>query len=404
MRLVCLLSLASYLFFIRRRQPVKNKTERMNDIKKYVKTIGDNKSKSAINKVFEDEYNYYIKSPKKDVYLIIDKDDSVLEYIEKCIQEYGSLHSNTYTFEFYRKGRKNIYVSHLLLCYYQNKEYKGLIRVHYKDGNAFNCKRDNLYNQTVSDLLKLESRSVSITHNSEYIYLTERKTGLKFITYYERELLELLASPRISWTLSNTKNKKGGKDYNRLVARVTYRGKVCNGCYTSLAELVWGYYNYGIRNYNLTTALRKTKKELRQKGLVVDHLISDELNNTKANLSAIDESENSRKQSIDRKVQPPYYLIMVYKDGVYKAVYCFGYYVYPIITANDLESLLEQVKSILSKDVFGEYESALQWRKSSGINKYNLPDNYKVQKFMFDNFDNELLDVMVGEYIQTFYW
>lgn len=270
------------------------------------------------------------------------------------------------------------------------------------DKNPYNCKKDNLYCQ--NGKVKMISRSVVITHDDKFIYIKARKTGVHFVTNYERDLLMLIASPRISWTLRNDKERTG-KDYNILSARITYRNKVCMNCFSSLPEIVYGYYHFNLRANNITTTIRKMKKELRSGKLVVEHLIADELNNTEANLSLVNEITNSKKKVIDGKIQPPYYLIMAYKSGGYKAVFCYGdsemMYVYPVITASNMETLLDTLKGLLSKEVLGEYKSAFQWHKDSMIKKYYLPKSYEVQRYLYDNFDNELSDVRVAEYIQA---
>lgn len=277
------------------------------------------------------------------------------------------------------------------------------MRLFYKDGNPLNCRKDNLINQYGK--MKLSSRSVVIEYDDTYIFITDKKTGKRFITYYEKELLYLLSSPRISWTLGSI--NKGKNVYYRLNARVTYQRKVCKGCYTCLSELVYGYYYFNVRANNIATALRKMKKELRSKDLVVEHLIADELNNTKANLSLVSVGANSEKHIIDNKIQHPYYLIMGYKNGVYKAVYGVNLgltFIAPIITAASMESLLQELKEILSRDVFGIYMNPLKFSKEQGQRqKFILQDNYKIQKYMYDNFDDDNLDLKIGEYIDTVY-
>ena len=375
----------------------------------YIKTIGNPKYKYGHNKVYADDDNYYIKAPKKDIYLIIDRDNNTLNYLEKCITKYGNMHStnSTHGFELSKEHngqRKRVYVSQLLIAYYQKKRYKQSLRLVYRDSNPLNCKRDNLF--LWNDNLKLESKSVTISFDDDYIYIKEKRTELVFVTDYEHELLRLLANPRLSYSLTNNKDCRGGKDYNRLNVNVFFGNKRSKSVYTSLSQLVFGYYYYGVRRSNIITAIQKMQKDLQGKHLVIEHLIADELNNTKANLSAMNNITNSKKKVIDRKIQPPYYLIMAYKDGVYKAVYCFGYgtiFVMPVLSYTNAESLLNGVKELVSSPLFDEYKSALEWRTASDIKRYNLPDNYRVQKVLYDNFDNPYVDMRVAEYIKAFY-
>ena len=375
----------------------------------YVKTIGNPKYKYGHNKVYSDNENYYIKAPKKDIYLIIDKDNDVLNYLEKCITKYGNMHSTngTHGFELCKEHngqRKRVYVSQLLIAYYQKKRYKQSQRLLYKDSNPLNCKRNNLF--LWYDNLKLESKSVTITFDDDYIYIKEKRTGLVFVTDYEYELLRLLANPRVSFSLTNNKGYKGGKDYNRLNASIFFGNKRSKSVYTSLSQLVYGYYYYGVRRSNIITAIQKMQKDLQANHLVIEHLIADELNNTKANLSAMNNITNSKKRVIDRKIQPPYYLIMAYKDGIYKAVYCFGFgtvFVMPVLTYTNAESLLNGIKKLVSSPLFNDFKSALEWHTASDIRRYNLPDNYRAQKVLYDNFDNPYVDMRVAEYIKAFY-
>ncbi len=277
------------------------------------------------------------------------------------------------------------------------------MRLFYTDGNPLNCRKDNLSNQYGK--MKLNSRSVIIEYDDTYIFITDKKTGKTFVTYYEEELLYLLASPRISWSLGSA--DKGRSTYYRLIAKVTYQRKVCYGCYSSLSELVYGYYHFNVRANNLTTTLRKMKKELRSRGLVVEHLIADEFNNTKANLSLVSVGVNSEKHIIDNKIQEPYYLIMAYKNGIYKAIYGISlgmFFVAPIVTATSMDSLLKDLKKILSRDVFDIYMNPLKYSKEQiQRKKLILQDNYKIQKYMYDNFEDDYLDLKIGEYIDAVY-
>lgn len=353
---------------------------------------------------------YYIKAPKKDVYMMIDRDENILNFLEKCISEYGCLHStnDSHSFEMCRehKGQRNrVYVTQLLMSYYRNRALNKSERIIHKDGNYLNCTRDNL--MSCDDKLRLDRRSIIITTDDNYIYITHKPTGIKFVTTYEPELLRLIGSKRICWSLQNGKTSKGGKEYYRLKGEVFFRNKKCKLTSTSLSELVLGYYEFGVTINNLTTALRRMKKKLRSGGFVVEHLIADEMNNTKPNLSLSTEVTNAKKKVIDRKIQPPYYLIMAYKNGVYKAVYAFGdkgmLFVSPTIEEKSLEGLLDRLKGILNERIFMEYKSAIQWHKDSGLKKYNLPESFKIQSYMYDNFDNEYLDIMIGEYLQAYY-
>ena len=50
-----------------------------------------------------------------------------------------------------------------------------------------------------------------------------------------------------------------------------------------------------------------------------------------------------------------------------------------------------------------EYKSVLKWRTEANIRKYNLPYAYKLQKVLYDEFDNPVVDIHIGEYINVFY-
>ena len=354
------------------------------------------------NWVFADDKNYYITTQKTEKYLTIDKDENTLNYIEMCIAKYGSLVDTSTTFGFSCQGRTDIRIAHLLIAYYEGVKYKKKTRVFYKDGNAYNCKRDNISRQ--NGKLKTYSRSVDITHDDDYIYLTSRKHGKVYVTYYEEDLFALLASSRISWTVRAM--DKGNSIYYRLCAKITYHNKVCSDCYSSISEIVLGYYYYGVRANNLVSSLRKMKKEIRQQGIISEHLIADECNNTRANLSLVREKSNLHKRLIDGKVQPPYFLVMAYKDGVYKAVYaldCGIIFVEPVIEATDINVLVDKLIERMSSKVFGNCRSTFEWHKDRGGTKFNLLDNYKIQKYMYDNFDSKVLDQLVGQYIDVNY-
>lgn len=376
----------------------------------FYKIIGNDRYKYGHNKVYADDENFYIRSPKRDVYLIINKDKSVLDFIEKCIAKYGALHStnNSHGFEMCKEHngqRSRVYISKCLIEYYTGKKLKGKYKLRYIDGNPLNCKPENIIVIRGKELI-MESSSVSITFDKDYIYIKEKKTGLVFVTNYEPELLYLIASPRISWNLQNSRDYAGGKDYNRLIAELFYNGKKSKHIYPSLSRLVFGYYYYGVRRNNMITALRSMDKDLAQKGLIIEHLIADELNNTKANLSAMSTITNSKKKVIDRKIIPPYYLVMAYRDGIYKAVYCIKSgltFVNPVMTFTTPESLLNGLKSIASSDVLCRYKNALEWRTLSNMPKYNLLKSYILQKIMYDNFENPNLDILLASYIDIFY-
>lgn len=374
----------------------------------YIKTIGQSNYTKG-NDIYADNDNYYIKAPKSEAYLIIDKDDRTLKYIEQCVSQYGNIQqvNKSHSFEMSKSVNGNkvrAYVSHLLIAYYENREYRGNESVGFRDNNNLNCKRDNLINRR--NRSRAESRSVKITHDNEYIYIKVKKNGLVFITDYEQELFNLLISKRISWSYNNSKGYKGGKDYSRLTAEVFHNGKKCRGIYTSLPRLVYGYYNYDIKRSNLASAIRKMDKDLKNKELIVEHLIADETNCTKANLSLTDSITNTNKRAIDRKIIPPYYLVMAYKGGKYKAVLCFSCnatFVYGIKTCDSLCELVKEVFGVLECSLLPEYKSVLKWRTEANIRKYNLPYAYKLQKVLYDEFDNPLVDIHIGEYINVFY-
>lgn len=293
-----------------------------------------------------------------------------------------------------------MYITQLLYSFYNNKKYKASERILHIDRNFLNCKRANLV--SCDDKIRCNRQSISIECDSNYIFITHKPTGLKFITNYEPELFMLISSKRISWSLQNDSGRKGGKNYNRLRGEIFYNSKRSKISPTSLSELVFGYYNYNVRANNLVMSIRKMKKELRSKKYVVEHLIADELNNTKANLSLVQEATNSKKKVIDGKIQPPHYLIMAHKDNLYRAVYCFGgsgaLFVYPTITSNSLDELINKLREVLSTKTF-EYKSALEWHGESGLKKYNVADNYKIQSVLYDNFDSPLSDIKVGQMI-----
>ena len=95
----------------------------------YIKTIGQSNYTKG-NDIYADNDNYYIKAPKSEAYLIIDKDDRTLKYIEQCVSQYGNIQqvNKSHSFEMSKSVNGNkvrAYVSHLLIAYYENREYRG---------------------------------------------------------------------------------------------------------------------------------------------------------------------------------------------------------------------------------------------------------------------------------------
>lgn len=366
----------------------------------YIKSIGS-------NKVFEGKDCYHIQAPKKEIFVSVDKDNKLLDYIEKYIKKCGNLNyvSKRYPFEFQKgyKGTK-LYISKLIYCYYHRIKLTEMNRLHivFKDGNQFNCKNTNMIDT------RKNNRNMTITHDSDYIYIEHINKGLLFVTNFEPDLYKLITSTRLAWSVRDLNRSNSGNDDYRLVAQLYYHNKKCSRYpqTVTISKLVYGYYYYGIRLSNLSTRLREMNKYLNDNGLFIDHLISNGANNTVANLSAIDRGLNSTKQFIDKQIIPPYYLIMAHKDNVYKAVFCFivgMVFVLPVITCNSMQELLQELKIVATSNPFNEYKSALEWRTEGDIKSYNLPDSYKVQRVLYDNFDNPLVDMKVAQYIDVYY-
>ena len=146
--------------------------------------------------------------------------------------------------------------------------------------------------------------------------------------------------------------------------------------------------------------------DMNKRGLVVDHLIADEMNNTIANLSAMDATLNSKKKFVDRKILPPYYIIMAHKAGVYKAIYCFRLrhgttFVNRALSFPGDTELIDGLKQIADGKVFGQFDSPRKHYKESDVTRYNLPEAYKLQKILYDNFDDDLIDIRIAEHIDS---
>lgn len=359
------------------------------------------------NKIFEADNFYYIKAPKSERYVRIDRDNNLLDYIKEFIKNYGSLHyvSERYPFRF-SKGfnGEHLYISKLIYCYYNNIDLDERKNLHiaFIDGDQYNCSVSNMIDT------KKNSRHITTFHDDSFIYLIYKRknVNIKYITDYTPSLFSLITNPCFYWTIRDfNKSKSGNSDY-RLEADLYYNNKRCQASNKiSLARVVYGYYYFGLRDTNIQCVVEKMNDELNRRNLFIDHLISDGTNNTIANLSAIDRGLNSSKQFIDKKIIPPYYLTMACKNGIYKAI--LNVFVRGmtgtsnIVTSDNMDEFLDKMKELLNIHPLHHYQSPRQWRKDSGAERYVMQDNYKIQKILYDNFDDKDVNIKIGRYIKS---
>ena len=238
-------------------------------------------------------------------------------------------------------------------------------------------------------------KGVVFSKDNEYIYVT-CKAGLTFVTNYEKKLYRLLTSRRLSYWFELDKN-----NFVRLRVRVRHGGKDSKRIKAlEIHHLIFGYFNYGVRAKKLVSSLELMQNDLEQKGLGIDHLNCDRLNNTIANLSATPKNINSRKHKIDRKAQAPYKLVMAHKGDRFKAVLFRlggGLDISSVITENSLESLITSVRQYMQAEPYNTFESVLEnYDRNKQVSEVERTNDIELQQILYDNFDDELVGFKIA--------
>lgn len=201
------------------------------------------------------------------------------------------------------------------------------------------CRSSNLA-MTTDVILSSEERTFEVIQigRKQYIKLTLHNypaPNNETIVEYSETMLDILARPN-SFTFS--------VDYfGRIIARRKRGGKHYS-CHFS--ALVCAIYDGAVTSENIEDAFRITK-ERRGRGLDVDHLNSDKLNNTTGNLSLMPSSVNASKRGYTAAFGNPYSCFYAYDrhTGEYLIEATFGAYT-QFIRCKSAEVLNDWLKEV----------------------------------------------------------
>ena len=238
-------------------------------------------------------------------------------------------------------------------------------------------------------------KGLTFSYDDKYIYAV-CQGGLTFTANYEKELRRLLTSRRLSYWFELDKN-----NFARLRVRVKHGGRDSKRIKSlEIHHIIFGYFTYGVRAKNLISSLERMQGDLEQKGLSIDHLNCDRLNNTLPNLSATSKNINSQKHKIDRKAQAPYKLIMARKGDRFKAVLFRldgGLDISPVITENSLESLVGSVRQYMQESPYNTFESVLEnYDRNKQASEIERVNDIELQQIVYDNFVDELVGFKIA--------
>ena len=251
---------------------------------------------TKVNAIYSDGVYYYLLHFKTGKVWRFDKDKAVLDKLIEYLEKNGSVNGNGFN------NTSKTQISQILwkLYYPYNDKRNG--RVLFADGNAQNLSSSNLY---IRGDCVAKNQNRRIWHNNDRIYIQCSCNTVRFSTDYEPGLFDLLCCSDFSaWCLKDPHSSIG----YRLI---TSFGKIR----VNLAEIVYGYYNYGLRAGNISKVLPKMKKQLSPKGLEIDHLRNNPENNTIHNLVLMPKRLNAKKGDLIARIGVPFWFVPVQKDG-----------------------------------------------------------------------------------------
>lgn len=345
------------------------------------------------NKFGECQYNgtpcYYVEHIPSGGRTLFEHDKSILEDLINKLQSEKTL-------LYWKKGQMVFKKSEPLRRYLYNAYrqlppgYRSGLRIMQErapeEKRVEDCRICNLY--AISDI-RPNHGNRKITHSNNCIIIEAVSSDGEYVhdyVEYSPELFEILARPdlctfwvtksgRIAVVLSNS--YKGGKSKGGLL------GSVANAFYQLRPE----------EPEDFSEMYVKYTKELREKGLEVDHASSDIHNHFVWSLSVVPVSKNRSKGTATAKIKPPYFLhtVTMY-DGTYR--FCFGYNhdirEYGMgrvryFRCNDIDDLTRFVNEVLAlKEPTGFFRK--KWvREHLPVERYNTnreakPDSHCIGK------------------------
>lgn len=213
------------------------------------------------------------------------------------------------TFHIQPEKKKKYYLSQLLYAVYHKKPLSWVRngRVSFNDRNSYNLTSTNLSHTHADEVDNINRR---IWHMGDYIFLYHKKSGKCYFCNYEEGLFRLLCHHRIVWGYQS--------DLGRLQATVIRKKRKMKKFSFGLHTLVYAYHHYNARYNNFVGVIRKMQKDFAKKGINIDHLDSNQANNTLWNLSPMTRNENSEKHNFISRVRYPFFLFGVYTGETYR--------------------------------------------------------------------------------------
>lgn len=253
------------------------------------------------NTFYDDGSYYYIThSSYPHRYFKIDRDETLLKHIQKKIKKYSALKANS------EQGGLHIAaygtLKQIIYAYYTKKHISSISgKILPLDKDNLNCTFGNIYNTKDTNF---KDACRDIWYEDNLIYMFHKPSKTTYIMTYNYELLNLLASPKISWYIS------GGRLYAKLQGTRKQRS-------TSLQQIVYLGYHHGLTARNIITQLCRLQKQFHKTGTAIDHLNNDIYNNTIENLSPMTRADNTKKPNPRKYFKQIFRLDMAYKDGTY---------------------------------------------------------------------------------------